>query len=462
MFKLSISIPIKVHLACLILLTLLMPNLYAATNELPIVVIGAGSSGLSTAKTLQEAGKKVIVLEARDRVGGRVNSQQFKDYTVDLGASWIHGIDGGNPLWEIVQKNHIKTKVYNYDQSTFFHKNGKAFTDKEYQVFEKFIEKIEEELPTFPSTVSADEAIKTILNRMDLTTTLFPDKEALKQSLYGYYVYSATDPFASSLDKLSSHYMEFEGFFPGDEVVFPNGYSQVMHALAKDLDIKTNVQVKEINYNDENVDIIDQNQQHYLASKVVVTVPLGVLKKNVIQFKPELPTEYKEAIQKIGFGSFNKVFLEFDKPFPFNTKNLKNDIYFNYKGQWFNILDMSKPYQKPMYLILFGGPYAEWINTASDKEVWEFLHTGLTETFKNVPQKPKNMIVTRWGNDPYAYGSFSYSTPEFNYNVVHTLQQPIQNKVYFAGEHTSFEYSSTVHGAYLSGQDAAKKILEQK
>jgi phytoene dehydrogenase-like protein len=106
--------------------------------NLPILIIGAGIAGIACAKKLQENGKKVIVLEAKSSIGGRINSRKIDSDIFDLGASWIHGIDD-NPIWAITQENNIGTTIFNYDNSQYFHKNGKSFSEKEAQEFEFYI-----------------------------------------------------------------------------------------------------------------------------------------------------------------------------------------------------------------------------------------------------------------------------------------------------------------------------------
>lgn len=160
--------------------------------NLPILIIGAGIAGIACAKKLQENGKKVIVLEAKSSIGGRINSRKIDSDIFDLGASWIHGIDD-NPIWAITQENNIGTTIFNYDNSQYFHKNGKFFSEKEAQEFEFFIDKIEKSLSQTHKK-SALEAIKEIIFSLNYSGNTFSENY-LKKLLLSFFERIANDPF---------------------------------------------------------------------------------------------------------------------------------------------------------------------------------------------------------------------------------------------------------------------------
>lgn len=428
--------------------------------NLPILIIGAGIAGIACAKKLQENGKKVIVLEAKSSIGGRINSKKIDSDIFDLGASWIHGIDD-NPIWAITQENDIETTIFNYNNSQYFHKNGTLFSEKEAQEFEFYIDKIEKMLSQTQKT-SALDAIKEIIFSLPYLGNLFSENY-LKKLLLSFFERIANDPFATNLDLLSSNYKNYEGYFQGNEVVFPQGYYQVVKSISKNIEIKLNIDVKKIAYNNDYVEIIDSNDNFYTGSRVVVTVPLGILKKNHIEFRPPLSSDYIHSIQEIGFGSFNKVFFELEQPLPFRLKSsVENisDFYWN-DTDCFNILDLSKIYQKPTYLMLFGGGKSKFIDNSTDRKVSDFIFNSLQKQFDRIPNKPKKIIVTRWGVDPYSYGSFSFPSLNHTDDLIKILHKPIRKLIFFAGEHCSLKYAGTVHGAYLSGCEVAEKILKE-
>ncbi len=136
-----------------------------------VVIIGAGISGLACAQALKNAGKNVVVLEAKERIGGRLHSINYEDETFDLGASWIHGIDN-NPIWEIAQNNEIETAIFNYIGSDFFHENGQVFTAQEKQKFVEYIQCIEK-LFLESKQDSAQNALIEILDNLETNSLSF-------------------------------------------------------------------------------------------------------------------------------------------------------------------------------------------------------------------------------------------------------------------------------------------------
>ncbi|OTG91970.1 flavin monoamine oxidase family protein [Acinetobacter sp. ANC 3813] len=427
-------------------------------QDLPIYIIGAGIAGISCAKQLQDAGKKVIILESRDRIGGRIESKQINNDFFDLGASWIHGIKG-NPIWALSQQLHIETQIFNYNKPQYFHATGQLFNESEVHVFESYIRKIQSAL--FKTAhESALVAVQDIINSLDYQNDEFAAQD-LKTLLLTFFQYVANDPYATDLEQLSSQYQNYEGYFEGDEVIFPKGYAQIIHHLAQDLQIQRNIHVQKISIKSGYAEIQAQNNQTFQASKIVIAVPLGVLKKQHIQFNPPLPDAYCHAIKNMGFGSFNKVFFQLDIPLPFCPPSLDNEfstLYWN-NNKLFNLLDLTQIYQKPTYLMLFGGSVSDFIDHADDDAVWDKIGQSLQETFQTFIEKPKNLLITRWGADSNSYGSFSFPALKQSEQLTKVFEGNIDQMLFFSGEHCSLKYAGTVHGAYLSGCETARQLL---
>ena len=437
-------------------------------KDAQIIVIGAGTAGLTAASELQKMGKSVLVLEARDRLGGRIFSQKIAGKVYDLGASWIHGIEN-NPIWSIVQQNQIETAVFNYNESIYYHDGGQRFNPIQRNIFEKSLDYLLTQFKTINQTEHyshALEALETWLNGtkfQEFIKSQFQLGQAeqlkLHKMLLDFFKGLAEDPCASDLEHLSAEFWKNEGFYAGDEVVFPQGYIQIVEALSKDITILTNKVVQSIDYTKELIQIFTEKGECFTASQIVITVPLGVLKKQHIRFIPDLPQQKKQAIQKLGYGVFNKLFVHFDQAFWQSSEdNLINNINMHNGQRWLNFLDMSRIYQQPILLFLFGGVSATWTEKLSCHEIWQQIEPSLKLIFNDIPE-PIQMFKTEWGTDRFAEGSFSYQAIGQTADDIEILKEPILGKLFFAGEHLAQFGAGTVHGAYTSGLDTVKLML---
>lgn len=437
-------------------------------KEQPIIVIGAGTAGLTAARQLQKMGKSVFVLEARDRLGGRIFSQKIGSEVYDLGASWIHGIEK-NPIWSIVQESKIQTAIFNYNESVYYHANGELFNPTEKLIFEKSLDYLFNKFKTIEQPKRfhhALAALEMLLNEVEfhsfINNQFHIDENAvikLQKMLHDFFNVIAEDPCASDLEHLSAEFWKNEGFYLGDEVVFPQGYVQVIESISKDIQVLTNKVVQSIDYSKDTVIVSTVDGECFSASQVLITVPLGVLKKNHIQFLPDLSQQKKQVIQSLGFGTFNKLFVSFDQYFWKSAEYCQiNNVYIHNQHRWLNFLDMSEIYQKPTLLFLFGGTSAIWLENVTCDEIWQEVQTSLKLIFGEIPQ-PTQMFKTEWGKDQFAEGSFSYHAVEHTADKVEILKKPIKNKIFFAGEHLAQFGAGTVHGAYESGLDVVKLML---
>lgn len=438
------------------------------SKENPIIVIGAGVAGLTAASELTRMGKNVLVLEARDRLGGRIFSQKVKHEIYDLGASWIHGIEN-NPIWSIVQHHQIQTTVFNYNNSIYYQGKGQSFNSQEKLIFDKSLDYLLKQFKAIDQPErygNALEALEQWINGEEFL--LYINKQfhidskvmtKLKKMLFDFFRLLAEDPCASDLEQLSAEFWKNEGYYSGDEVIFPQGYIQIIDALSKNINVLTNKVVQRIDYSQDIIRIITKNGECFSASQVIVTVPLGVLKKHHIQFFPELSQKKTKAINDLGFGTFNKLIVSFDQCF---WKSLKhgqsNNMYIYNQHRWLNFLDISELYRQPTLLFLFGGASATWIENTSCEDIWQNMSMSLELIFDEIPQ-PIQIFKTEWGKDQFSEGSFSYHSAEQTSDQIEILKEPIQKKVFFAGEHLASFGAGTVHGAYLSALEVVKKLF---
>jgi monoamine oxidase len=251
------------------------------------------------------------------------------------------------------------------------------------------------------------------------------------------------------------HYWDQGREFKGGDVLFPNGYDQITKGLAQGLDIRLEHIVQKIQYDNRGVKIIT-NQGEFSCERAVITLPLGVLKSGAVKFSPALPQSKQAAIQRLGMGVLNKVYLRFPKVFWQDT-DILGYISQN-KGEWAEFLNIHKYIKQPVLLGFNAATYGSQIEKLSDKQIVGEAMKVLQNMYGTGIPNPEASLITRWQQDPFARGSYSYIPPGASRKDYDEIAKPIQNRLFFAGEATSSKYAATVHGAFLSGEREAQKI----
>ncbi len=236
----------------------------AATGARSVAIVGGGVAGLAAAKSLAEAGTTVTVYEARNRLGGRVWTDRSLGLPLDLGASWIHGVTG-NPLTAIADGVGAERRVTDHDNFIARTAGGRMLEESEW--------------PDWFWTVIETEAA-----------------------------------YAADAAALSAEAEDEGDWFDGSDVLFPGGYDQILAGLRGDYGTRVTAPVQAVTYSANGI-ILDTNGEQISADAAIVTVPLGVLKAGVIRFTPSLPAQKQEAIDRLGMGLLDKVYLRFDRVF---------------------------------------------------------------------------------------------------------------------------------------------------
>lgn len=287
---------------------------------------------------------------------------------------------------------------------------------------------------------------------------------------------------AASVDKLSLRGWDQDTGheFSGAHSQVKGGYQQVPRGLARfpsSLDVRMNKPVQSIRYGSaggkSKATIICEDGESVEADRVILTAPLGVLKEQTIQFDPPLPQWKRDAIRRMGFGLLNKLVLVFDKPFwdvdrdmfgllrPHRHGNGFDQAHYKEgRGQFYFFWNTIKTSGLPCLIALMAGESAFEAEQTPDSvlvdECLRSLRTCFGET--HVPQ-PLESIVTRWGSDRFARGTYSFVAKEARPADYDMLAEPLAN-LHFAGEATCRFYPATVHGAYLSGLRVANEVFE--
>jgi monoamine oxidase len=415
-------------------------------NGKTVVVIGGGISGLAAAKKLKEKGFTVIVLEAQDKVGGRIRTDRSLGVAFDEGASWIHE-PKGNPITNLASQSGAITYLTSDDSVEVFDVNGTAYYDT---VLTNLEIQFENALNAVRTAGTQTQSFQTVFNSLYPTQA---NDRLWKYMLSAYLEFNT----GGDISKLSSKFFDDDEAFSGSDVIITNGYDKVTDFLATGLDVRLNTRVSSINYSNAKV-TINANGNTIEADYVVVSVPLGVLKNNAITFTPSLPTNKINAISNTNMGNVNKFLLVWDTAF-WDT-NLQYIGYTPETKDKFNYFLNIKKFTPSNGLMTFAlGDYATLTETMTDSQIINEIMLNLKSIYGNSIPNPTNFLRTKWGQNINSYGADSYPTNGSTSADFDILSNEVNNKVFFAGEHTIREYRATVHGAYLSGIREANKII---
>ncbi len=418
------------------------------------IVIGAGIAGLAAARALQNQGRKVFVLEARDRIGGRIfTSSEWPSVPLDLGASWIHGLIG-NPLTKLAREAKIKLVETSYDENRIYNSDGEQLNNREEEQLNALHTEVRRALRK-AQDAQDDLSIREVIDALEKALKLTPEKKPLLNFIINSTI---EQEYAGSAESISAHWYDSSKEFDGEDALLPGGFKQVIDFLAQGLAIRTRKVVTRIEWSKTPVVVITDSHE-YTAEKVLITLPLGVLKSKRIAFSPELPPEKNASISSLEMGVLNKCFLQFPKIFwPDDVDWLE---YISQEhGEWTEWVSFARTLKLPVLLGFNAGDRGRELESWTDAEIVESAMETLRTMFGEQIPEPLGYQITRWASDPFSLGSYSFNAVGSHPKMRQRLAKPIKNRLFFAGEATEQDYFGTAHGAYLSGIRAAQEIMK--
>jgi len=266
--------------------------------------------------------------------------------------------------------------------------------------------------------------------------------------------------YAITTDDLSAKWFDWGFWKDSGDMLLKKGQSEITNLLSRNLQITTNCIVQGIDYTGSQVKVFT-NLGEKTADKVLVTVPVGVLKNNSITFTPTLPSKKIEAIQKINMGSYSKLYLEFSSLFwPADKDWITQSRSLEEFGKWTEWFSLYRSTGAKILLGFNAGNFSKILDeTYTDQQIVDEGMNKLRLLFgQNIPN-PISTAVSRWYTDPYSKGAYSSLGIGATPNSRIDLLDPVNDKLYFSGEATSPQHASTLKGAYLSGRAAATYML---
>ncbi len=419
-----------------------------AHTSADVLVIGAGVAGIAAAKKLSQQGLSVLVIEAQSDIGGRTRVTHALGHPLDLGASWLHGI-GDHPLYRQARKTGMAHMVTDYDSLILFQQNGEIEPTslKHIDKFERVLEKlgrdakrkesIADRLPTLHS--KWNERIPEALQRFLIATVL-------------------EEEFAADIEQLAAKALEEGRDMRGADAILRDAYIGLLAPMAAELDVRLETVVSEIAVQDDRVTVATSNGR-FRADQVVLTAPLGVLKHNSIRITPPLSATHQDAIDSLGMGLTNKLYLRFPRVF-WDPSIQVMGYQSAQPGRWLSWYDYATVSDQPILLGFCAAAAAAEVEALDDHStVAEAMAVLRTIYGQDIPD-PEAFVVTRWGQDPFSLGSYSYLKVGARSSQRDDLAKPFKDRLLIAGEATDRRYPSTTHGAWRAGRKAAKSVLK--
>jgi monoamine oxidase len=432
----------------------LLASRVPAQSTRRVIVIGAGLSGLSAARDLQAAGHDVTVLEARDRIGGRVwTSRLWPDLPMDMGASWIHGAEG-SPITTLADNIGAARVETRYDSGITYNPDG-AILDlgSEMARAGAVVTAARTAAGALPQDISLADAVMASADWQDGSAT---DRRLLRHYINATY----EQEYGFDWSEASAWHFDDGREFSGPDVLFPGGYDQIPKALAQGLTIRLGQAVTDLAPTRAGVTATLADGTTLTADHAVVTLPLGVLQSGQVAFAEPLAPARQVAIDSLGMGLLNKCWLRFDR-IAWDASVDWIEWLGPRDGFWSQWVSLARSTGAPVLLAFHAGAQAKEVEALDDATTLAKAHDALKSIFGSRFPTPLSAQVTRWSQDPFARGAYSFHATGTSPETRRALAgADWDGRLVFAGEATHPDYPATVHGAYLSGLTAARTILE--
>jgi monoamine oxidase len=399
------------------------------------------------------------VLEARDRIGGRVWTVRADGAATDLGASWIHGVDG-SPVAAAARAFEMPMEEFTvggYQPDSrpiaYYGPDGSKLSDRAATQFVDDIRAVDHALPAAIEASGPDTSYSDVTEQV-LRTLAWdaPRAERVREFLR----HRSEEQYGVWIGDLAAHGLDDDSI-EGDEVVFPDGYDRLADRLSAGVDVRLEHAVTHVRWGEDGVSVSGAFGT-LAADAAIVTVPVGVLRSADFVIEPALPEPAAGALSRLEMNAFEKVFLRFP------TRFWGDDVYAirqqGSRGRWWHSwYDLTSLDGTPTLLTFAAGPVAKAVRGWDDARVVESVLAQLRRLYGDRVGEPTEVHVTHWQDDPYARGSYAYMTVGSTTSDHDDLAVPIGEVLHLAGEATWTDDPATVAAALCSGHRAAQNVL---
>ena len=414
-------------------------------DTVDVVIVGAGLAGLSAGRDLAAAGVDVAVVEAEDRVGGRVfTDRSFANFPVERGAEFLHGT--GHASWQLAEAAGVATipdAEYDVDEDLIVFLNGaRQFRDNLALIFGNdlsFCEIAEIE----DDSMSVGEVIAS-LGLSPLATELLRQDTSLDES--------------GDVDAMSAFAVNEGIVAPGGDHSIREGYSTLPEYLTDFSPIHLSTAVTSVAWSGVEV-LVHTTRGAIRARRALITVSIGVLKAAMIEFDPLLPTEKQEAIDGLGMGPIAKVLMRYDRaPWPAETSTILTD---GDPPEWWLPGTTRDGDDLDAVIIGFAGnTFDARVAGLTESQIREIATGELVRVFGSDADASHlvDFAYQDWTANEWVRGGYSFVRVG-QYGARPLLAAPVSDRLFFAGEATDQAAAGTTHAAVRSGARAAAEIL---
>ncbi|KAL0921713.1 hypothetical protein M5K25_008813 [Dendrobium thyrsiflorum] len=443
-----------------------------------VIVVGAGFSGISAAKTLSDAGiTNIVILEATNRVGGRICKVQFAGINVEKGANWVEGVNGDevNPIWTFSNQlglRKFRSDYGNLSSNTYKEEGGLYGVAEIQKVIDTAGEVYDAGEKYSNSLSSSGSGDISILASQRLQNHVPSSPAEMVVDYYNFDYEFAEPPRVTSLQN-TVPLPTFANF--GEDVYFvadQRGYETVVHNVANQF-LKTskdgtivdprlilNKVVRVIEHSPRGVTVKTEDGSVYKADYVIVSVSLGVLQSKLIEFVPKLPEWKILAIYEFDMAIYTKIFIKFPYSFWPTGNGTQFFLYASERRGYYSVWQHFESEYPGAHVLLVtvtddeSRRIEQQPDSTTKAESMEVLRAMFG---KNIPEAT-DIFVPRWWSDRFYKGTFSNWPIGVNRYEYDQIRAPV-GRIYFTGEHTSEHYNGYVHGAYLAGIDSANILI---